>query len=87
MELEKLRKKIDKIDSEILELLNSRAEIASQIGHYKLNHDILIEDSEREDEIIEKLCSSNTGPMSEKDVRIVFMDVIVACRNLQKTIK
>jgi chorismate mutase / prephenate dehydratase len=86
MDLKKLRMEIDTIDSQLLALLNKRARIATKIGHYKLDHNLSIENIERENEIIEKLCSKNTGTLPEKDMRIIFMDVIVACRNLQKKI-
>lgn len=86
MELEKQRAEIDKIDVQILELLNKRAQIATQIGRYKIDNNLSIENIEREDEIIKKLCSINFGPLPEKDVRIIFMDVILACRNLQKSL-
>jgi chorismate mutase len=36
-ELEKLRKKIDEIDNEILELLNKRADIVLDVAHIKRN--------------------------------------------------
>ncbi len=52
--LKKLRNEIDKIDEKILELLDRRMAIASEIGRIKRNLGIPIEDIKREEEILNK---------------------------------
>ena len=83
MELEQLRTKIDEIDEKILELLSKRAEIATQIGHVKLENNLSIKHSDREEEVLSRLKDKNNGPLSGNDVKIIFKDIIKACRNLQ----
>ena len=53
--MEKFRKEIDKIDSEIAKLLEKRFEICSEIGDFKSKNNIETEDKSREKKIIEKI--------------------------------
>ena len=53
--LNKSREKLDKIDSQIIKLLENRMKIVKDIGIYKLENNLSITDSSREDIIIENL--------------------------------
>ena len=57
--MEKFRKEIDKIDSEIANLLEKRFEICSEIGDFKSKNNIETEDKSREKEIFEKIEQTN----------------------------
>ena len=57
MELEKIRKEIDRLDGEILRALNRRLELASDAGRLKRN----IEDPEREAEVLRNVLARSTG--------------------------
>ena len=50
-----LRKDIDKLDDEIVELLRKRIEIVKKIGEIKKEKGIPMRDKQREAEIIERL--------------------------------
>lgn len=58
-----LRKKINKCDDEIIELLIERFNIAKSIGQFKEDHELPIEDLQREKEIINHL----EGKLSNED--------------------
>ena len=60
-ELEKLRKKIDEIDTEILELLNKRADIVLDVAHIKRNENAKFYSPERERQILSVLRHSTKG--------------------------
>lgn len=52
-ELNLLRKKINQIDEQLIELLEKRIEVSKEIGNLKKKKNIAIFDAEREKEIIE----------------------------------
>lgn len=53
-ELNLLRKKIDKVDEQLIQLLKERIEISKKIGEIKKKNNIAIYDKNRENEIISK---------------------------------
>jgi len=83
MELVALREQIDKIDSELVRLLNKRATIALEIGETKWNSGHTIQDSERENFVINAVVSVNNGPLPDSVIRKIFTEIITACRELQ----
>ena len=86
MELEQLRIKIDEIDERILALLSERAGIAEKIGQFKIDNNLSIKHTEREEEILTRLVDQNKGPLSPEYVNLIFKNIIKACRNLQKNL-
>ena len=59
--LNDLRKNIDQIDSEIIQLLCKRFEIAKNIGLIKKEHNVQILDSNREEEVKKSWNSVSQG--------------------------
>jgi len=53
--LSRMRERIDEIDRELVSLLQERIEIARQVGAYKRERGIKIEDSEREKEVLTRV--------------------------------
>ena len=54
MELNELRKQIDKVDKQMAKLFEERMDIVKQIGNYKKEHNLPILDKERENLVKEK---------------------------------
>ncbi len=77
--LTNLRKKIDENDTEILELINKRANLAKEIG--KLKEKEVKYRPERESNILIRLQEQNSGPI--KDIRPIFKEIISQCRALE----
>lgn len=84
MTIEDWRKKIDETDSQILSLLNKRAEFAIEIGKIKRFMKIPIYNPERELIIINRLVSLNTGPLDESGVRKLFERIIDESRRIER---
>ena len=63
-ELLKFRDQIDDIDQQMLILLNKRASLAQSIGHVKAKTDAPVMRPEREAQVLDKLNTANTGPLS-----------------------
>ncbi|MEZ4910590.1 MAG: chorismate mutase [Saprospiraceae bacterium] len=71
--LDRLRKEIDLLDDEIIHILNSRMKIVRDIGHYKKDHDIVILQTSRWKEILEKFLKKgiNSGLTEEFITKII----------------
>lgn len=82
--IKSIRKKIDQLDKEILDLLNLRAGLSIEIGRLKKESDIETYDPLREKEILDFLKSINKGPISNESIGNVFCEIISACRSLVK---
>ena len=78
------RDQINAIDSEILELLNRRAEIALWLGAMKSETDSALCDESREREVLDRICRENGGPLDEQGVRNIFQRVIDESLYLQQ---
>ena len=85
-DIEKLRKNIDEIDAEILNLLNQRTELALQIGDAKSKNSDSVYVPHREKVIIERLKSLNTGRFPDDALEATFREILSGCRSLQKPI-
>ncbi|MBN2412154.1 chorismate mutase [candidate division KSB1 bacterium] len=83
MDINELRKEIDRIDEQILDLLSNRANYAIQIGRFKTQNEISIHSHEREVQILNNVISKNAGPLTENNIKSIFVQIIDACRNLQ----
>jgi len=83
MEISELREQIDKIDQELVRLLNQRAALALEIGVTKRNFGHTIHDPTRENSVIDAAVSVNNGPLPEKVIRKIFTEIVTACRELQ----
>ena len=84
MSLPEWRKEIDRIDAEVLELLNRRAGLAQQIGQAKATTRTHYFTPEREHIVFDRLNTLNKGPLEGASVRAIYKEVISACRALEK---
>jgi chorismate mutase/prephenate dehydratase len=84
-DIESLRREIDGIDEELLELLNRRAAIARRIG--ALKGGAVPYRPERESEILRSLAKRNAGPLPGERVVAVFREVISACRAMEAPVR
>lgn len=82
--IENPRAEIDAIDSEILNLLNRRAEIALRVGAAKTVVDTSLCDPKRESEVLERLARENAGPFDEQSISNIFQRIIDESLHLQQ---
>jgi monofunctional chorismate mutase len=83
-DLDALRCAIDKIDEEILKLINKRLNIAVEIGKLKTEKKEPIVDHVREKNIIERLSALNHGPLQQEALQEIFTLLIILSRKIQK---
>lgn len=83
--MEKFRKEIDKIDSQIAKLLEKRFEICSEIGDFKTKNNIETEDKSREKEIIEKI--ERTDLKYRDNIKEVESKILLESKKIQDSLK
>ena len=82
--LEEWRQEIDKLDSELLLLLNQRAGIACELGAIKVASGLPAYDGRRERQVLARLCRENQGPFAEQSVARIFRRIILETRRIGK---
>jgi len=86
-ELEKLRRLIDEIDDEILNLLNKRSAIVLDIARIKRNDNAKYYYPEREREILERLTTLNKGPFPNGTLKVIYREILSASLSLEEPLK
>jgi shikimate dehydrogenase len=82
-EIEPLRRRIDDIDDQILELINRRLAAAQAIGKIKRNSGIAVVDRRRESEIYYRLLNRNIGSLKSASLYRIFRSIIDSGRDAQ----
>jgi chorismate mutase-like protein len=77
------RERIDRIDSELLRLLNERAVEAQKVGQIKKRFHQPIRVPKREEEILKRLGSENSGPLPADAVGRIWNRLFEEMRNLE----
>lgn len=83
VEISRLRTEIDRIDRQLLTLLEARARLVLQVGEQKRLRSLEILDSTREQQVVERLVSASAAPLDAVLVERVFREVIEQCRRLE----
>ena len=83
--LAECRRNIDRIDLQILALLNERARVVEIIGRVKRENSMPVYEPKREDQVYKNVLDNNHGPLPADAVRRVFERIIDEMRTLQKT--
>lgn len=84
--LEDCRKEIDRIDGEVVRLLNERARFAQKIGDIKKEANAPIYVPEREKAVKDKLAALNTGPLPDEAIQSIYREIISAMIALERPI-
>jgi len=82
--IKELRQRIDKVNQQLLKLLNERAQIALEIGLEKRKSGHAMYDPIREKEILDSILKENQGPFSNEVIAYLFKEIFKATLALQK---
>jgi chorismate mutase/prephenate dehydratase len=85
--LKNLRAHIDKLDLQILKLVNERASYAAEIGKIKNDSGSEVFSPAREEEVLQNVLAAHTGPLDANTIRAIFREIMSGSRALQKLIK
>ncbi|MFX0001869.1 MAG: chorismate mutase [Candidatus Hodarchaeota archaeon] len=81
-ELEKYRKKIDRIDDKIIKLLDERGKLAKNLGIFKKKHNVDIYQPEREEYVIERM-SNKSKILKNISIESIWREIIKGCKIIQ----
>ena len=84
--MEELRERLNIIDGQILELFLARMRIAKEIGYYKKENGMPVEDKTRENEIITRMCLG-ADPEAAYYIRDFFEELIALSKDVQRAIE
>lgn len=82
--LEELRRRIDRVDRTMIELIALRAEYARIIGRIKGYRGLPTTDRSREAEVISNALSSGPENLPRESLQKVFVNLIELCRTVQE---
>lgn len=82
-DLEKMRREIDRVDSELVVLLNRRMELAVEVGRIKATASLPTFHPEREQQVVRHISQLNTGPLSDESLRAIYREIFAASRLMQ----
>jgi chorismate mutase / prephenate dehydratase len=82
-----LRKRIDEINLQLVDLLSERARVAQAVGRLKHAGGEPIVQPSREREVLESVSAHNSGPLSAEHLRRIFVEIISACTALEQPIR
>ncbi len=85
--LASLRTEIDRIDKQLVELLNLRSDVAVQIGQIKQAQGLDIWSPSREDEVVARAIQASRGPLPHETLRLIFRELMSSSRSLQRQLR
>ena len=84
MDIDDWRIEIDRVDEELVALLNRRAQCAIEIGRIKRRHGLPIYTPEREQEVLRHVAGTSEGPLEAAAVCRLFERIIDESRSLER---
>ena len=86
--LESLRKKIDEIDTLLIDTISERARCAQQVAEVKQDQgDQTYYKPEREAQVLRRVMEKNQGPLGNEDMARLFRQIMSACLALEQPVK
>ncbi len=85
MSIPEHRKAIDKLDAQIVKLLNERTKHVLQIGEIKLKAGEEIYAPHREQAVLDKVCKQNEGPITNSSLRAIYREIMSSALSLEKS--
>jgi len=78
-----LRSRIDTLDSQLLTLLNQRAQVAEQVGALKKREGTPFFRPDRVAQVIDSITQANPGPLKSAHVTAIWREIMSACLALE----
>jgi chorismate mutase/prephenate dehydratase len=85
MSLSEHRQSIDKLDAQIVRLLNERTRHVLAIGEIKLKAGEEIYAPHRERAVLDRVCARNAGPITNEQLRSIYREIMSSALALEKT--
>ncbi len=85
MNIPEHRKAIDRLDAQIVRLLNERTKHVLGIGEIKIKAGEEIYAPHRELAVFQRICRLNQGPMTDESLRAIYREVMSSALSLEKS--
>jgi len=79
------RKAIDRLDAQIVKLLNERTRHVLEIGKIKIKAGEEIYAPHRELAVLQRLCKLNPGPITDESLRAIYREIMSCALSLEKS--
>ncbi len=86
-DLNSLRLRIDALDAQIVELLNSRARVVVEIGKLKQQSKEPVYAPDREQAVLQKIRTLNKGPLSDRSLEAVYREIMSGSFALERPLR
>ena len=86
-ELEPLRRRIDGLDRQLVELLNERARVVEEIGRVKRDSGSAIYAPDREHRVLSQLRTYNNGPLPQRCVDAIWRELMSGSFALERNLR
>jgi chorismate mutase/prephenate dehydratase len=87
MSLEELRKRIDELDDQLVQLLNERARVVVEIGKLKNKADKPVYAPDREKEVFARIAEANKGPLPDKCLVAIWRELMSGSFVLERPLR
>ena len=84
MDIEDWRDEIDRLDEQLVKLLNARSQCAIELGRLKRELGLAIYSPDREREVIAHVTGINHGPLDRDAMRRLFERIIDESRSIER---
>jgi chorismate mutase len=84
LKIEDWRDEIDRLDEQLVKLLNARSQCAIELGRIKRGLGLAIYSPDREREVIAHVTGINHGPLDGDAVRRLFERIIDESRSIER---
>ena len=82
--IEDWRRRIDKIDEQLVKLLNERSQCAVEIGHIKQAANLPLYQPEREKQVLANAAGYNRGPLPDTAIMRLFERILDEARSVER---
>src|SRR3954465_4488513 len=86
MNIPEHRKAIDRLDGQIVKLLNERTKHVLAIGEIKVKAGEEIYAPHRERAVLQRICKLNPGPMAAESLRAIYREIMSSALSLEKSL-
>ncbi|MEL7499971.1 MAG: prephenate dehydratase [Planctomycetota bacterium] len=78
---------IEVADRELVDLINQRARLVIEVGHFKRKSDVPIYAPHREAAVLKKIKSLNTGPLPDQTLEAIYRELMSGSFALEKPLR
>ena len=87
LDLASLRKQIDELDRQIVQLLNARAEVVVKVGQTKRDSGGEVYAPDREKAVLKRVTSLNSGPLPQRTLQAIYRELMSGSFALEKPLR